>query len=310
MANDFPATSGQLYDRVLNTLSFYIAITAHNPLGRFDPLLKCLRGYSTLPGHKCVYIYIDHEHEQDVADLEKLVEANVSDLEVSYCVAPPEYIGYSLTWAHKPQLERLVKQNAFDYYIYAENDMLFSIEHFNYWRHTVDLLRPLNLEPGFCRFESFQGQRIPFDNYRRWSLTGPTRNVWGDRPFLASTYLRLDAPEVLGFVSLGNPYGGLMILDEEDARKYIVSESFDPVKSYEKTGHRNWPIADRSSMGLAFEGLLSGQEHRRVVPLISDEGTVRIPDFALLEHLDVKYSQQLAKNSISMITVDTMFDVK
>jgi hypothetical protein len=290
--------------------TFYIAITAHNPLTRFDPLLKALRAYDQLPGHKCVDIYVDYEHSKDVSELQKLIEPHFFELDLVYSVAPLEYTGYFLTWAHKPRFKQFVKQKAFTYYIYAENDMLFSLENFNYWVKYKDILRSLNLEPGFCRYETVGEQKIPFDNYKKWVLNDLTPEVWGDRPYEATTQLYLGDSDFVGFVSLGNPYAGLMILDKADAERYVESDSFDPQKSYALTAHRNWPIADRSSMGLAFEGLLPHQEHRRVVPLVCESTGVRIPDCALVEHLDVKYSPLLVQNGNSTITVDTMFHVK
>jgi len=308
MANDFPATTGQLYDRILMDPTFYIAITAHNPLARFDPLLAALEAYAELPGYKYVQLYIDSDHAEDVTDLKKLLTFDCDSIEVSCVVAAPEYEGYFLTWAHKPQLKKFVSQKAFTYYIYAENDMLFSVDNFNYWLQYRDFLRPLNLEPGFCRYELYNGQKIPFDNHRQWNLNGPTLNVWGSRSYNAMTYFCLDGSPIAAFVSLGNPYGGLMILDQRDAERYINSDSCDFNKSYSLTAHRNWPIADRSSMGLAFEDLKEGQEHRRVVPLILKNKKPVLAPCGLVCHQDTKYSEELSAVFGELITVDTMFN--
>ena len=59
-------------------------------------------------------------------------------------------------------------------------------------------------------------------------------------------------------------------------------------------------------MGLAFENIPSDREHRRVVPLAMDGDTLTIPDFALLEHLDNKYSSALSGDQ-TMIDTKTMF---
>ena len=97
-----------------------------------------------------------------------------------------------------------------------------------------------------------------------------------------------------------------MVLDQEDANTYVNSWSCNPIHSHPKTGKRNWPIADRASMGLAFEELKPWQEHRRVVPVVKENETVCIPDYALVEHLDNKYSKAIAKNQ-SIIDTKTMF---
>lgn len=286
---------------------FFIAITAYDPLSRFDPLLCALQNYEKLPGSKTVYIYVDKAHEQDVPQANELIEANVKNLDIYFIIAHESYVGFSLTWAHKPDLRSFVESKAYDFYIYAENDMTFTKENFDYWFRYKDKLKALNLEPGFCRYEVKNFQKIPFDNYFRYNLHGLTQAVWGDRPYEATTYLYLEDPDLLCFVSLGNPYGGLMILDQEQADFYINSDSCDPYKSYALTKHRNWPIADRSSMGVAFENLNPEQEHRRVVPIQSTDYGLTIPDFAFVQHLDIKYSKDLPDDS-SLITNFSMFE--
>jgi len=184
--------------------------------------------------------------------------------------------------------------------------MVFKDIHFNYWFKYKDVLKRKNLEPGFCRFERCGGKKIPFDNYRKWNLLGPTENCWGNISHNGSFIATPLDSSILGFVSLGNPYAGLMVLDQDQADKYITSDSCDPNKSYLKTGKRNWPIADRSSMGLAFENLLPKQEHRRVVPTVRIDNKITIPDYALVEHLDSKYSSTLLQKE-SIIDTETMF---
>jgi hypothetical protein len=84
--------------------------------------------------------------------------------------------------------------------------------------------------------------------------------VWHDIGFTVPKLLVVDY-EVDFFIQLGSPYYCGMILDQADGEKYIRSDSYDPEKSYPKTGIRNWPIADRSSMGIAFENPPRGHEH-------------------------------------------------
>jgi hypothetical protein len=111
----------------------------------------------------------------------------------------------------------------------------------------------------------------------------------------------------VGFVSLGNPYMGMMILDQEMAEKYVVSASSDPVKSFELTQFRCWPLADRSSMGLAFENLRPGQEHRRVVPVIKVDNSLQIAPCGLVEHCDTKYSRDLQDKLGRVLDLTEMF---
>lgn len=152
------------------------------------------------------------------------------------------------------------------------------------------------------------GRLIPFDNHKKWSLSAETPNVWGDRGYNVQTYLTPDEDFVC-FASLGNPYMGMMILDHEMAKKYVNSVSCDPIKSFELTKFRCWPIADRSSMGLAFEGLKNTQEHRRVVPLVRVGDHIEIAECGLLEHMDTKYSQRMFTNGENLLELSEMFEL-
>lgn len=290
----------------MEEFKFLILVTAHDPLSRFDELLKVLRGHNELPGLKDVFIYIDAPHESDKKVLEELIKPNVSFNSLSIVVAPESYEGYALTWAHKGLLREAVNNRYYDFYMYTENDMVFTSENFIYWYFYKDKLKALNLEPGFCRYEAYGSKLVPFDNHRVWQLNGLTKSVWADRPYRVESYLTpLD--ELVGFVSLGNPYMGLMILDQEMAEKYIASESFDPINSFKLTQFRCWPLADRSSMGLAFENLLPGQEHRRVVPVVKNHDKVQIAPCGLVEHCDTKYSQELESKLGSVLDITEMF---
>ena len=296
-------------DAVMNTYKVMFNITAHDPLSRIDPLLEVLRGYDEIPAaHKDVFIYIDHEHKEDKKILLDLLKPNLQTLELEVIVAGPEYQGFSLCWSHKPILKLAIETKAYDIYMYSENDMVFTSEHYVYWLTYRQFLKPLNLEPGFCRYERFDHKCVPFDNYRKWRLTKPTSDVWGNRPYQVQTYLT-PTQNFVGFVSLGNPYMGLMVLDQEMADLYIDSQSFDPARSFELTRHRCWPIADRSSMGLAFEGLTGSQEHRRVVPIVREGNSVVVAPCGLVEHLDKKYSERLADEDGTLMDISEMLVV-
>lgn len=290
----------------MHDFKFLIFITAHDPLSRFDELLKTLRGYEEIPGEKDVFIYIDYGHAEDKSVLLDLLEPNVNFNALNIVVASESYEGYALTWAHKGLFREAVRNRYYDFYVYTENDMVFTSENFLYWFIYKDKLRALNLEPGFCRYESYGSKLVPFDNHKVWELNKATPDVWGDRPYQVQCYLTpLD--RFIGFASLGNPYMGMMILDQEMADAYITSQSFDPLRSFELTQFRCWPIADRSSMGLAFEKLLPGQEHRRVVPLVKTNDKVQVAPCGLVEHCDTKYSMDLENRLGSVLDISDMF---
>jgi len=286
--------------------SIYIAVTAHNPLSRVAQILEVLKGYTTLPLKVDVDFYIDSNHRHDLDEFSLIVASHIKLNRIGFSVAPSFYTGFSLCWAHKPYFVKQVEEKNYDFYMYSEDDMKFTEQNFSYWLKYKNFLKQFNYEPGFCRFEKCKGRKIPFDNYRKWSLNGETKSVWGDVPYKCDFLLTPNDSEFIGFTTLGNPYNGMMILDQEQADEYIKSESMHPEKSHALTGKRNWPIADRSSMGTAFENLLPWQEHRRVVPLVRSGDSLTLAECGLLEHLDKKYSVALAKEQ-PIIDTDTMF---
>lgn len=286
---------------------FLVFVTAHNPLARFDALLKTLRGYEDIPGIKDVFVYIDYEHREDKDILEDLISSNITFNHLGIVVASECWEGYSLTWAHKNLLREAVINRYYDFYVYTENDMVFTSENFLYWFLYKDKLKEIGLEPGFCRYESYGSKFVPFDNHRVWQLNRETKSVWGNRPYRVDSYLLPHDDWFVGFVSLGNPYMGMMILDQDMAEEYIVSQSFDPVKSFELTQFRCWPLADRSSMGLAFQNLRPGREHRRVVPIVQVGNRVQLAPCGLVEHCDTKYSKDLEGKLGRVLDITEMF---
>jgi hypothetical protein len=285
----------------------WVAITAHSPLSRIDPLLNVVRAYNAFVCDVCIYVYVDYASQACVEDLLKILKT-VSIKTVEIKVAYPEYENWYLTWAHKTDLALAVLNRAADFYIYQENDMVLLWENFVYWARWKPRLAQLGLEPGFVRYELFENKKIAFDNYFPYSLSRETPNIWGPVGFTVPKLLVVDR-EVHFFVQLANPYYGAMILDQSDAEVYIRSDSCDPEKSYAKVGIRNWPIADRSSLGLAFESVPSGFEHRRCVPVQKKDGVYKLHSDGLIKHDDLKYSPKLKELHGTLLDCDYLLSL-
>ena len=283
----------------------WVAITAHNPLDRLNSLVNVISPYELYPYDVSIKIYINYEAQDDVELLEKLLSA-FTKVHIEVVVASPGDDGWYLTWAHKTDLALAVLNKQADFYIYQENDMVIPLNSFNYWLRWKPRLDRLGLEPGFIRYEKYDGVKVPFDNHYVYSLTKETPRIWGDTGFTVPKILVIDRV-VDFFVQVASPYYGAMILNQQDADRYIRSDSYDPEKSYAKVGIRNWPIADRSSMGLAFEDLPIGYEHRRCIPVIKEDGVYKPHPDCLLHHDDFKYSPELHNKLGYVIDCDKMF---
>lgn len=286
------------------TKNIWVAITAHNPLERINPLLNVLSEYDKFKHNIKIHIYINYEAQKDIETLDALFE-QFKNITVEVKVAGPEYEGWYLTWAHKTDLALAILNRVADYYIYQENDVLICKDNFDYYRKWKPVLSRYGLEPGFALYESFEGKRVPIGNYEKWYLTKETPDVWHNIGFTVPKILVVDH-EVDFFIQLGSPYYCGMILDQHDGELYIRSDSFDPQKSYIKTGIRNWPIADRSSMGLAFEYLPPNFEHRRCVPVVKHKDSYRILECGLIRHDDDKYSRQFKGREKDLLCVEEM----
>ena len=60
-------------------------------------------------------------------------------------------------------------------------------------------------------------------------------------------------------------------------------------------------------MGLAFEKLRGGQEHRRVVPVVKTGDRIQIAPCGLVEHCDTKYSLDLEDKLGRVLDATEMF---
>jgi len=284
----------------------WLAVTAHNPLKRIGSTLKVLSNYCAFDCDVTANVYINYEAQAAVGELDTLFDQFRKSIQVNVVVASPGYSDWYLTWAHKNDLALATLRKEYDYYIYQENDMLLCKYHFNYWVAWEKRLEPHNLEPGFVRYEYAQGKKIAFDNHLRHSLVAETPKIWGERGFKSPVVLVVDH-DIKLFSQVSNPYYGAMILSQRTADQYIRSQSFDPHGSYERVGCRNWPIADRSSMGLAFEEVPDGLDHRRCVPLVKRNGQYVVPDYALIQHDDTKYTEDLINQRFELIECKNLF---
>ena len=283
----------------------WVAITAHNPLERIDSLLRVINAYSAYPCQVNICVYINYDAQDDVETLATVLNT-VSHATTEIKVASPDYKNWYLTWAHKTDLALEILNRRADFYIYQENDMVLTADNFLYWVRWKPRLNRLGLEPGFVRYEDYLGKQVPFDNHYRYSLVRETPKVWSDVGFTVPKILVVDH-DVNFFAQLANPYYGAMILNQADGEKYIRSESFDPEHSYRKVGIRNWPIADRSSMGLAFESVPDGYEHRRCVPVVRRDGVYQLQPCGLVLHDDVKYSKNLEDRQEPLLDCSQIF---
>jgi hypothetical protein len=74
----------------------WVAITAHNPLQRLNPLINVLSEYQKFQHEICVNIYVNYEAQEDVPTLESVLE-QFNNLKINVKVASLEYQNWYLT---------------------------------------------------------------------------------------------------------------------------------------------------------------------------------------------------------------------
>ena len=264
-------------------------------------------GWLSLPGYKDIYYFVDKAHAHDAIQFsERYLKANDwSSIHVMVC--DESWDGWMLTWAHKPFMREAILGAKYDYYIYAENDIKFTYENFSYWEKHRHALKAQNLEPSFATYEKYEGKKSIITNQGNMRLNCKTYNkAWG-RDYVALSHINPTGEDYDAFVSPENPYPCLMILDQEDGTRYINSPACDMRTAHTLAGDRGWGIPEAASIGLCFNELRAGQEHRRVLPIKMVEGKPVVPDEGLVEHVDDKYTKRVLSSHHSIVLPDTMY---
>ena len=286
---------------------FYIAVTAHGPLARPEAIEECLQlGWLSLPGYKDIFYFVDKAHEHEIIQFsERYLKANEwSNIHVMCC--DERWDGWALTWAHKPHMRAAILSAKYDFYIYAENDIKFNYPNYLYWEKHRHFLKEQDLEPTFACFEKWEGKKSIITNHPMQLNTRTYNPHWG-RDYIAMTHLNTSGEDYAAFVSPENPYPCLMILDQEDATRYIHSAAHDMTTAHTLSGDRGWGLPEAASMGLCFIDPRPGQEHRRVLPLNFENGKPVVPDDGLVEHVDNKYTQKRLAEGKQVILPEDMY---
>lgn len=289
-------------------MRIWVAITAYSPTSRIPYLRQILQNYADLNHDVEAHIYCDFEAQHEHYMLTTSIKGRNADFELHYC--SPSWQGYRLTWAHKEDLKEAILNKKADLYIYQEDDIDLKHRHIEYYLKYRKVLKPLGLTPGFTRFEKWNSEIVPFDNQEIHPLNGKTRNIWGPISFPVNSYFVNNSDDILVFSQLQNPYYAAMILDQEEADEYIESPSFDEHKSAEVISYRGWPVADRSSMGTAFNNVPKSHrnlQHKRAVALSENLG---IHPSCLIEHFGTKYSEMLINNHKEILNYKEIFKLE
>ena len=253
-----------------------VAISFHFVPGRIGYLQEVARTLAAFPvktRHIAVYTNTTDAGERQVLQNALtdcgLGEGRDAEIIVKSDLPHP----FELTWAHKELITSRfsVPNSDYTHFIYLEDDERLTFDNFTYFLVAREILRPHGLVPAFLRTEwnSTGGFHVNTDSDSAVALS--------DRPFVRSGSH--------AFFNMDKPYCGAFILDQELARDYIKTPSFDLQRSCTASP---WDIRERAAMGMTFESPPSPFSYRVAVP--ASIASRAVPHCAWLAHLPNNYA--------------------
>ena len=150
-----------------------------------------------------------------------------------------------LTWKCRELI--FEQQNSFDYFIYSEDDGIFSKKNFSYWLKYQKKLFKLRYNPGFLRTE----------------VSPKKKKLWVvDQIGQLNKFISINGTD---YIVLDNPYYALWIMDRLTLKKFIKSRfwnlnNWNGFNSFTK-------LYDREKSGVGWHGLNMDHFKATVVPI-------------------------------------------
>ena len=181
---------------------------------------------------------------------------------------------YRLTWKCRSMME--LQKDSFDYFIYSEDDTLFTKKNFNYWLKNKTYLNKNKYNLGFVRVEKSQ-----IDN-----------SLW-----TTDQFVQLDEYIVLNkkkFIVLKNPYFAMWIYDKLEFNNFIKSKFWNlhnwrGLNSFTK-------LYDREKSAVGWHGLNMNRYIATVIPL----NNKKVPNSCLINHTSNKYVTERGRIHVSL----------
>jgi hypothetical protein len=179
-----------------------------------------------------------------------------------------------LAYEHKKSMHDFLESD-FTHFLYIEHDMLFTENHLKYWLEYRYKLKEFNFLPAFHRFETKNNKSYSVD------ITQKAFNI-----------ITINNEK---YISLFEPYQGLMLMDKELVKEHIDS-GFDKVKSIHTFGH-----LESANSAYIYCNVPNGFLHRLLLP---------IKDFkkSLIHHTDNKYCN-MENIQFGKIDIDELYDL-
>jgi len=223
-----------------------------NYLERFNFLKKIVGNYKFISKNSDIFIHVN------------------TIVKKEYRVKNVKYIYHNLFGEDPHQLSwkcriLMYKQKKnYDFFIYSEDDILFTKKNFNYWLKFKELCIKNNFNLGFIRTE--------LDNNNEIYCSDLTENI--------SNFIYLNKKK---FVVLSSPYCAFWIYDSKEFNKFTETNIWN-FKWENKTAFQYYYIREMSAIG--WNGVNMTRYKATIMPLLKN----KILKSSLIKHMTNRYA--------------------
>jgi hypothetical protein len=235
-----------------------------NP-SRLNFLEANIKALYKLKANTKVNIITNSDKADELKAIKKLAAS-----EQELIIHTPKLLGhpYFLPWSHLDIFREDLERSPSDYYLYLEDDLLFSQENLEYFIKYKKILQPYGFYPSFLRYEVKNNQKYSTDLARpKWFFK--TKKIYINDEVFLNVY---------------NPYQGMYLLDQEMMQEYF-SHKITP-------DFGSWGIREKAAQGLTYLNVPKGFHSRNLVKY--DVAVRSFPAECLIHHMPNNYVEGLA----------------
>ena len=181
---------------------------------------------------------------------------------------------FKLTWMHRDRLKAVI--NDFDYFMYAEDDLLITPASMRLWHARLAALKAHGYLPGFLRVEENRGGALVSSDFTRAASVKDVVTIDG-QAYLYTPF----------------PYQAFWIYDKVMMTEFINSEVYE-------TGQPDFPTRECMASGFAYKKVAGEWQSRILLPL-DDRGAVDQRCFVY--HMPSNYGRLLIPHPAQLGTI-------
>ena len=278
------------YLKIINNVKVAATITFFYDKEKIINLTKVCKGLYEISNQNEIYIFTNKvfsENELELSEaLRKSLKINIIQEPINNRLLP---------WYHINFMRKLfISRTDITHFAHLEDDILLNKNNFNYWLNSREVLKKLNLIPGFVRTE----------------INDKDKNIYAI-DFLKKNFIK-NLPKIkindnYYFVNHKYPYQAMYLYDRDLMNEHLNSPSSNPDCghgaydiNYLDSRMINLDLMAKANIGLTFINVPKGL-HNRMVVLYSIKNN-RIDKVCEIQHLSNKYAN--TKSSFGNIKIE------